>query len=956
MTDLQTQSRAIAYLAPSVDSFWRWSDDGQVLTWIDGKTIAFREEVEAVLARLAPGGLPPLGGVALLLAACRDGWEESGWRETVVGYAGVFERWQAGLSSPKSPPAFRHVFQRIAAHVSAITEGLDAVNRLRPELRQGAAAKAVLAELVFEPAEKALPPEQAAAVVRVLSDGVSPESLRPALSDKEPLAVFAEDVDCLRVGLPRVNEQALELRARTGLDQPVQPADLDLAPSERVRRLLAELRKDAELSGLAKLAQDLMAAVHVPRALHAREELPLGGVSDLSNRGPLDRLLLSELAHDDLTLAVRVAVNEALYLRRESPPRSPPSRRAILLDCGIRLWGVPRVFAAAAALALAATADKRSELRVFRPTPRGVEPVDVLTREGLLKALEGLEPSPQPGHALGPFLAALAEKQGDPAAQTDAVVVTHRDVLSDSDFTAALTALENPDLYLAAVARDGLFRLFASGAAGRKLVREAVLSLDALLAPPKRPAAPPPTPVVAEGSDPNLPVILSAKPFPLRLPCVVGGRTAAGSARHGLVAVSGDGRLLHWDGERFGARQLTDRVPRGKVHGIFFDEDEGSGKAHAVIGAEGGKTLLLTADLETTACRTSGLRASGPNPLAAGVRSGFLFLVHHRVVDAFNLTTGLQTGRLELPEDVYWQSGRFFVRRGPDRQYSALAFDGRGRARLERVPAAGSVIALFDRGGADGPWSLSAPQVVTDLATGSVEPVDAGSLGGNAREVLLEQVSADGRFLAVRTAGQSVKGVHWVDLDDGRGWRIVPDDADALDVLMTPQLAWSRRCPVSVRSFDNLFLGGGGGGVYVNGAGNLALVDDAGHCLAVGLSEAGDLILMEHGRDPNRPPRPRPLEPVNGPARALYRLALAKWGDGSRAWLDSRGMLHLKSSDPAVPHEITLVLSNGKLAGWSSGGQRCGPDFFHGPDVPVATAVSGRRFYEEIRRFIARLR
>ena len=43
--------------------------------------------------------------------------------------------------------------------------------------------------------------------------------------------------------------------------------------------------------------------------------------------GDFDRLLVSELAHDDLTLSVRIALNEALYLRREAPARDPRPHR-----------------------------------------------------------------------------------------------------------------------------------------------------------------------------------------------------------------------------------------------------------------------------------------------------------------------------------------------------------------------------------------------------------------------------------------------------------------------------------------------------------------------------------------------------------------------------------------------------------------------------------------------------
>ena len=54
-------------------------------------------------------------------------------------------------------------------------------------------------------------------------------------------------------------------------------------------------------------------------------------------------------------LATRIALNEALYLRREVPPSFPPERRHVLIDSGLRMWGVPRVFSTAVALSLAAT-------------------------------------------------------------------------------------------------------------------------------------------------------------------------------------------------------------------------------------------------------------------------------------------------------------------------------------------------------------------------------------------------------------------------------------------------------------------------------------------------------------------------------------------------------------------------------------------------------------------------
>jgi hypothetical protein len=63
---------------------------------------------------------------------------------------------------------------------------------------------------------------------------------------------------------------------------------------------------------------------------------------------------------------------------------------------------------------------------------------------------------------------------------------------------------------------------------------------------------------------------------------------------------------------------------------------------------------------------------------------------------------------------------------------------------------------------------------------------------------------------------------------------------------------------------------------------------------------------------------------------AEVQLRRFSWPDGSEAVADSRGLLHLKSSDPRLA-EITLVMVNEKpTAAWSSDGARSGSSYFVG--------------------------
>ena len=48
----------------------------------------------------------------------------------------------------------------------------------------------------------------------------------------------------------------------------------------------------------------------------------------------------------------RLANNEALYLRREDLPAEKEERRHLLIDTTLRMWGLSRVFAVSAGLAI----------------------------------------------------------------------------------------------------------------------------------------------------------------------------------------------------------------------------------------------------------------------------------------------------------------------------------------------------------------------------------------------------------------------------------------------------------------------------------------------------------------------------------------------------------------------------------------------------------------------------
>jgi hypothetical protein len=873
------------YLAPPAQSFWLWSRDGEALEWASGETIAFSAEVQHMLERLAPQGLPPLNAVVLLLAACRDTWPQMS--EQFVDQCNTLV----------------HVERRFLPDwVASVIEGLDQVNRLDVKLRRSLEAKAQLAEIVFEYTTQRTLPTDAATIARVL-DGRPPREIlsrRAALVDSDSLL---KTLRCLQPGLARVDEESLRLLTRTGLEQLVAPAEIELWPADRMRRLIGELIEDEELGGIARLARNLMAAINLPRPLADPDDLPAGGVSDISNRGNLDRLLISELAHDDLTLAVRVATNEALYLRRETPPRQPPRRRAVLIDSGIRMWGVPRVFAAAVAMALTAKADREGDVDVFRADGAGLAPVDLTTREGLVKHLEALSPDPHPALATKRFLDELSTAQD----VSDAVVITCDEVLNDGEFREELATVEADSYFLATVGCDGQFALSLRTSAGRKSVCQAHLELNEMLAPVKTSARP----LIDDQRDPSLPLIFGVCPFPLLLPHVVNFERAWHVEDFGALAITSDRRLMHWSRAGQGARELADDMPRGKV--LWASSSPLDGRAYACVGHEASTELyVVEVDLARLQSRVTRLDLSEP-VRAVSAHSGMLFAIHKQRVVPFSLATGVSGKPLALPNRTSWVHDRFF--RGPA-GWHAMSSDGTN-THLELVISSKDVRAhapstMFDVEGIEGPVGLSAQGGLINTADATIKSPHHGLTS----DVRILAISRNGKRVLLRGESKDRTYATWqiIDTANGRARTAYGNARQCVEQDIT-NVVRPRTLRVHFR------------GIYADGS-SIVLVSRNGTHLRFECDRSDQPTLQLA----STPPKGFPIVPFENMPRLSdggYHLRVAQWSDGSRAFLDSRGLLHLKSSSVNVP-DMTLVLYEGETACWTSRGELVGADYFTG--------------------------
>ncbi len=237
------RQQALDYLRASVNSPWRWDEDGNVVVWSDGTTLAFREEIAQILQWLAPNGLPSFGAIVLMLAACRGKFPPI---TSLLGDSAA--PLSQGLGS-KAALLFTARSQ-LAAQIKAALEQLKKLSTFPSELTSGVKAKCILAEAIFETAkvERFI---TAAAVLSGIKEPFTDSELNDNL-DKPKDANLVRQLHIVAEGLKLHTPDSLALRLRTGLDALPEEIDADLPVAERARRLIEDLSRDREHGAVAR--------------------------------------------------------------------------------------------------------------------------------------------------------------------------------------------------------------------------------------------------------------------------------------------------------------------------------------------------------------------------------------------------------------------------------------------------------------------------------------------------------------------------------------------------------------------------------------------------------------------------------------------------------------------------------------------------------------------------------
>ena len=305
--------------------------------------------------------------------------------------------------------------------------------------------------------------------------------------------------------------------------------------------------------------------------------------------------------------------------------------------------------------------------------------------------------------------------------------------------------------------------------------------------------------------------------------------------------------------------------------------------------------------------------------LSATPRGDTLFVIYQNSVEAFDIATGAWQGEANVPAETSWIRNRFFFDR--TKKWLTLCFDG-AQVGFEGIPfgktPSGDVVGLFDRCGKDGPFAICHNGTIVNLSDQSVETL----LKVPKSKVSVLDVDSRGERLLIKRslsgAPEREEMTIAVDLHDRKE---LPGRRHT--TLVEFDAAQFRSNITTIHRLSRVHIWDG------------RLVFMTKNQTYWKLFLRGDNLLFGNCEKMTMPLLEQSFEPVNRPG-VLYSLQQATWNDGSRVWIDSRGLLHLRSSDRSIP-EATFLLVEGSVAAWISDGRMFGSYYFVNQDLTRMT-------------------
>jgi len=448
------------FLQARETDFWVWEENGGVIAVRNGMTIAYREHVMHILSYLSPEGIPPLGALLMCIAATNP-------------VSDVLIQQVRDIMNDEVLPHTRADMEHCLAF-------METLSRLPASFKSGE-RKLLLLRTIFEKCHN----QQSSKMLRQLLKQYNEGRLIPGKLDlRRPNTTIPFEQECRTMALlhRRYGSPEKIMNAIAGVPDLDAEAFLlpEAAEAETVPRDFAEeLERDPRTFHAGSLIRRIWSGLSIPLHHTLPGAQPVGGVSDLTNKGGYDRLLISEYANEDILFLSRLANNEALYLHREVPPESNDLERILLLDISLKNWGTPKIMAHALMLAIARHPKTDICCRAFVLGNHYTETYfgDI---GAIIDGMQKVEAVLHPARGLQQF---LDEHRGQ---KMELVLISTRDVLKRPEMQKVLNENQDRIRYRVLTDASGEISLYKRMQNSLRFIQTIRLPLEELWSAPKK--------------------------------------------------------------------------------------------------------------------------------------------------------------------------------------------------------------------------------------------------------------------------------------------------------------------------------------------------------------------------------------------------------------------------------------------------------------------------------------
>lgn len=459
------------YFQQYEDYFWKCNfhfDEADnfryVFESLDGTSIAYKEYVTEVLELLSDDCIPPFGSLLLAIVATNSNSEAL--LVTLHHYAKSKER----ASSFPNANLYR---------VGAAFDFLKILASLPEEYKTGD-NRILLFKTIFEKCHNRVGSETAKKLISDFKD-IKSDYLEIIGSIPFNDANFIKDFRTIALLKQKFPTKESLLKALTALPEPEKIGEVleeevsQPLESNKTIDFIEELIQEQKTFQVGSLIQRIWSGLNIPFHHNVPSQQPIGGVSDLTNKGDFDKLLLSEFANDDMVFMSRLANNEALYIQREIPPQDNKKVRVLLLDVSLKNWGNPKIVAFATALAIAKHPKTDIECVVYA-FGKQYTPIKIDTVSQVIASLQQLSGGLDGGEGLEQYF----EKEYGSLKEVELFVFTQEENFESIPFTKVISEHFDKINFIVTTTASGVIDTYKVKNKVRKHIKKIQLPLEEL--------------------------------------------------------------------------------------------------------------------------------------------------------------------------------------------------------------------------------------------------------------------------------------------------------------------------------------------------------------------------------------------------------------------------------------------------------------------------------------------